>query len=47
MSGQSAARFRRTLVIVKRPIIGPSSLEQRQHRDSHRGQVDKSGLATR
>jgi len=28
MSWQRAARFRRILVIVKRPLVGPSSLER-------------------
>jgi hypothetical protein len=44
MSWRRAARFRRTLVVVKRSLraIKPSCLE-RGSAASNRGQVDKSG----
>ena len=43
---QRAARFRRTLVVVKRPLVRTLEPRERKRRDSHRGQVDKSGLPT-
>jgi len=39
---QRAARFRRTLVVVKRRTLCPiREPRERKRRDSHRGQVDK------
>ena len=46
MRWQSAARFRRTLVVVKRPLVRTLEPRERKRRDSHRGQVDKSGHPT-